>query len=114
MSATPEIPVMMTAITITEPGGPLVLKSQPRPVPSPRPGEILVKVKAAGVNRPDVLQRLGGYPPPPGASPLPGLEVAGEVVALGEGVESWELGDHERADMITQLPGGRRRVLGAG
>jgi len=102
MSATPEIPVMMTAIAITEPGGPLVLKPQPRPVPTPRPGEILIRVKAAGVNRPDVLQRQGGYPPPPGASPLPGLEVAGEVAALGEGAARWRVGD-----AVTALtPGG--------
>jgi len=102
MSATPEIPVMMTAIAITEPGGPLVLKPQPRPVPTPRPGEILIRVKAAGVNRPDVLQRQGGYPPPPGASPLPGLEVAGGVAALGEGAARWRVGD-----AVTALtPGG--------
>jgi len=102
MSATPEIPVMMTAIAITEPGGPLVLKPQPRPVPSPRPGEILIRVKAAGVNRPDVAQRQGSYPPPPGASPLPGLEVAGEVAALGEGAARWRVGD-----AVTALtPGG--------
>jgi NADPH2:quinone reductase len=71
----------MTAISITEPGGPEVLK--PVTIDTPKPGEreILIKVEAAGVNRPDVLQRAGAYPPPPGASPLPGLEVAGEVVA---------------------------------
>jgi putative PIG3 family NAD(P)H quinone oxidoreductase len=83
----------MTAISITEPGGPEVLK--PVTIDTPKPGEreILIKVEAAGVNRPDVLQRAGAYPPPPGASPLPGLEVAGEVVALGEGASQWKVGD---------------------
>jgi NADPH2:quinone reductase len=83
----------MTAISITEPGGPEVLK--PVTIETPKPGEreILIKVEAAGVNRPDVLQRAGAYPPPPGASPLPGLEVAGEVVALGDGASQWKIGD---------------------
>ena len=76
----------MTAIAITTPGGPEVLTPVTLPVPVPKSGEILVKVKAAGVNRPDVLQRQGGYPPPPGAPDTPGLEIAGEVVALGDGV----------------------------
>ena len=76
----------MTAIAITTPGGAEVLTPVTLPVPVPKPGEILVKVKAAGVNRPDVLQRQGGYPPPPGAPDTPGLEIAGEVVALGDGV----------------------------
>ncbi|WP_344697031.1 NAD(P)H-quinone oxidoreductase [Sphingomonas rosea] len=75
----------MTAIEISTPGGPDVLVPGKRPVPQPGPGELLVKVAAAGVNRPDVLQRRGAYPPPPGASDLPGLEVAGEVVAAGQG-----------------------------
>jgi putative PIG3 family NAD(P)H quinone oxidoreductase len=83
----------MTAIAISEPGGPLVLKPEKRPLPEPKPGEILIKVRAAGVNRPDVLQRQGAYPPPPGASDLPGLEAAGEVAALGEGVKRWKIGD---------------------
>jgi NADPH:quinone reductase-like Zn-dependent oxidoreductase len=69
----------MTAIAITTPGGPEVLTPVTLPVPVPKSGEILVKVKAAGVNRPDVLQRQGGYPPPPGAPDTPGLEIAGEV-----------------------------------
>ena len=77
----------MTAIAITTPGGPEVLTPVTLPVPVPKPGEILVKVKAAGVNRPDVLQRQGGYPPPPGAPDTPGLEIAGEVVALGDGID---------------------------
>src|SRR5690606_23979112 len=68
-------------------------KPEERPVPRPRPHEVLIKVKAAGVNRPDVAQRKGHYPPPPGASDLPGLEVAGEVVAVGTEVTRWQLGD---------------------
>ncbi|RIK84519.1 MAG: NAD(P)H-quinone oxidoreductase [Hyphomicrobiales bacterium] len=83
----------MTAIAITEPGGPLVLKPESRPVPRPGPGEIVIRVRAAGVNRPDVAQRQGTYPPPPGASDLPGLEVAGEVAATGEGAARWRTGD---------------------
>lgn len=83
----------MTAIAISEPGGPLVLKPDRRPVPSPGLGEILIRVRAAGVNRPDVLQRKGAYPPPPGASDLPGLEAAGEVVAVGGNVARWRIGD---------------------
>ncbi len=87
------LPETMTAIAIAEPGGPLVLKPQARPVPQPQAGEILIRVRAAGVNRPDVLQRQGAYPPPPGASDLPGLEAAGEVVALGEGALRFRIGD---------------------
>ena len=82
-----DIPEKMQAIEIAAPGGPDVLRLAERPVPRPGPGEVLVKVAAAGVNRPDVLQRLGLYPPPPGASDIPGLEVAGIVVAAGEGAE---------------------------
>ncbi|MEP2379163.1 alcohol dehydrogenase catalytic domain-containing protein, partial [Parasphingorhabdus sp.] len=77
----------MTAIAITEPGGPDVLQPQTMALPEPAAGEVLIKVAAAGVNRPDVIQRMGFYPVPPGASPLPGLEVSGTVVALGQGVE---------------------------
>lgn len=87
------LPATMTAIEITESGGPEVLQPVERPVPVPTAGEILIAVAAAGVNRPDVVQRLGLYPPPPGASDLPGLEVAGTVVALGEGVTGWKEGD---------------------
>src|SRR4051812_17363369 len=83
----------MTVIGISKPGGPGVLLPETRAVPSPGAGEILVKVQAAGVNRPDVAQRSGAYPPPPGASDLPGLEIAGEVVALGEGAVRHKLGD---------------------
>ena len=80
-----DIPATMTAIEISEHGGPEVLKPVTRPVPVPGPGEVLIKVAAAGVNRPDLLQRKGAYPPPPGASDLPGLEVSGTVVAAGQG-----------------------------
>src|SRR3954452_4132515 len=88
-----QLPAQMTAVAISKPGGPEVLVPETRPVPQPKPGEILIKVQAAGVNRPDVAQRSGSYPPPPGASDLPGLEVAGEVVALGEGATKHKLGD---------------------
>ena len=87
------VPATMTAIAISRPGGPEVLVAEQRPLPQPGPGEILVKVAAAGVNRPDLSQREGRYPPPPGASDLPGLEIAGEVVGLGAGVMAWKLGD---------------------
>ena len=86
-------PAQMTVIGISKPGGPEVLLPETRPVPVPAPGELLVKVEAAGVNRPDVAQRSGSYPPPPGASDLPGLEIAGEVVALGAGASRHKLGD---------------------
>ena len=79
------IPDVMTAIDPAKPGGPDVLVPVERPVPTPGPGEVLIEVAAAGVNRPDVLQRQGGYPPPPGAPSIPGLEVAGTVVAVGAG-----------------------------
>jgi putative PIG3 family NAD(P)H quinone oxidoreductase len=83
----------MTAVAITTPGGPEVLQATSLPTPQPGPGQVLVKVTAAGVNRPDVAQRMGHYPPPPGHSPLPGLEIAGEVVAAGSGVARWKAGD---------------------
>jgi putative PIG3 family NAD(P)H quinone oxidoreductase len=86
-------PAQMTVIGISKPGGPEVLVPETRAVPSPGPNEILVKVAAAGVNRPDVAQRSGAYPPPPGASDLPGLEIAGEVVAVGTGATRHKLGD---------------------
>ena len=79
------IPKTMRAVEISVPGGPEVLRLTERPTPVPGRGEVLVKVAAAGVNRPDVLQRMGVYPPPPGASDIPGLEIAGTVVAAGEG-----------------------------
>lgn len=82
----------MTAVAISEPGGPEVLVTEERPVPRPGPGDVLIRVAAAGVNRPDVLQRMGYYPPPPGASDLPGLEIAGTVVAVGPGGDPEMLG----------------------
>ncbi len=91
------IPATMTAIEIREPGGPEALVPTSRPVPEPSAGEVLVKLAAAGVNRPDVLQRQGGYPPPPGASDIPGLEIAGDVVALGPGVDDLKTGDRVTA-----------------
>jgi NADPH2:quinone reductase len=87
----------MTAIAIRKPGGPEVLEPEQRPVPAPGAGEILIKVAAAGVNRPDVMQRKGLYPPPPGASDIPGLEIAGTVAALGPQAARWKLGDRVMA-----------------
>ena len=92
----------MTAIAIREPGGPEVLVTARIPVPVPGPGQLLVRVKAAGVNRPDVLQRQGGYPPPPGAPLTPGLEIAGEVTGLGQRVRRYEVGDR----VCGLVPGG--------
>jgi NADPH2:quinone reductase len=86
-------PKAMRAVEITAPGEPDVLKPVERPTPSAARGEVLIQVKAAGVNRPDCLQRRGRYPVPPGASDIPGLEVAGRIVALGEGVTAWKVGD---------------------
>ena len=94
------VPARMTAIGIKAPGGPEMLVAQERPVPVPGGGEILVKVAAAGVNRPDVMQRQGLYPPPPGAPDIPGLEIAGEIVALGSGVKRWKAGDRVMALVI--------------
>lgn len=88
-----DIPENMIAIGISVPGGPEVLKPEQRPVPRPGEGEILIRVSAAGVNRPDVLQRSGAYPPPKGASDIPGLEVAGQVAAVGSSVTRWKPGD---------------------
>src|SRR5438477_3479298 len=89
----PNLPQTMTAVAISAPGGPDVLKATEMPTPKPGAGQVLVKVAAAGVNRPDVAQRMGVYPPPPGHSPVPGLEVAGEVAAVGAGVTRWKAGD---------------------
>jgi NADPH:quinone reductase len=91
------IPATMTAIGIASPGGPEVLIPQERPVPHPGNGEILIKIVAAGVNRPDVAQRKGVYPPPPGVTDIPGLEVAGVVAACGPGVGRWKPGDEVTA-----------------
>jgi len=93
MSSQTSLPERMTAIQISEPGGPEVLQPQPITVPQPGASDILIKVAAAGVNRPDVMQRQGMYPPPKGASPVPGLEVAGEVVATGPDVSRYKPGD---------------------
>ena len=89
----PTPPSRMTAIGIKTPGGPEALAPEERPVPTPGPTEVLVQVKAAGVNRPDVMQRKGQYPPPPGAPDIPGLEIAGDVVAIGDKVARWKVGD---------------------
>lgn len=95
-------PETMKAVEIAEPGGPEVLRLTERPTPSPGDNEVLIRTAAAGVNRPDVLQRMGLYPPPPGASDLPGLEVAGEIVGLGPAVSGWAVGDQ----VCALLPGG--------
>ncbi len=87
------IPTTMTGIALNGKGGPEVLQPTSMPVPQIGHGQILVRVAAAGVNRPDVQQRMGAYPPPPGHSPLPGLEIAGEVAAVGPGVARWKVGD---------------------
>jgi NADPH2:quinone reductase len=98
----PELPDTMTVMAIRAPGGPEMLQPETRPLPSPGPEQILVRVRAAGVNRVDVMQRMGRYPPPPGASDLPGLEIAGEVAALGAGASRFAVGD-----AVTALvPGG--------
>lgn len=92
----------MRAIAISRHGGPEVLQPVERERPAPKAGEVLIRLHAAGVNRPDALQRAGLYAPPPGASPLPGLEAAGEIAAIGAGVERWKIGDAVTA----LLPGG--------
>jgi NADPH2:quinone reductase len=94
------LPAHMTAIAIKAPGTPDMLVPQERTVPAPGAGEVLVKVAAAGVNRPDVMQRQGNYPPPAGAPDIPGLEIAGEVAALGPGVTRWKIGDQVMALVI--------------
>jgi NADPH2:quinone reductase len=93
-------PTQMTAIGIKAPGGPEMLVPEQRPIPSPGKGEILVKVAAAGVNRPDVMQRQGLYPPPAGAPDIPGLEIAGEIAVLGPGVTRWKIGDRAMALVV--------------
>ncbi len=96
------LPGTMRAIEISEAGGPEVLHLTTRPVPEPSTEDILIKIEAAGVNRPDALQRAGAYAPPPDASDLPGLECSGEVVAIGSGVTRWKIGDK----VCALLPGG--------
>ena len=97
-----DLPVTMRVVEITTPGGPEVLKPATRALPVPGHGEILIRVAYAGVNRPDALQRAGAYAPPPGASPLPGLEASGHVAAVGQGVSRWRVGDA----VCALLPGG--------
>ncbi|MBJ6134785.1 NAD(P)H-quinone oxidoreductase [Ochrobactrum sp. Q0168] len=97
-----DLPSRMTAIEISEPGGPHMLRPVQRSMPEPGEGQVLVRVRAAGVNRPDVLQRQGSYAPPPGASDIPGLEIAGDIVALGAGVKRFKKGDQ----VVALLPGG--------
>ena len=96
------VPESMQVVEIARPGGPEVLRVATRPVPQPKSGEVLIRVAAAGVNRPDCLQRAGSYAPPPGASDLPGLEVSGTVVRVGDGVTQWQQGDQ----VCALTPGG--------
>ncbi len=96
------VPAQMRCVEISQPGPPEVLKLAQRPTPQPQAGEVLIEVAAAGINRPDCFQRAGFYPPPPGASDLPGLEVAGRVVALGEGAAGVAVGD----EVCALIPGG--------
>jgi NADPH2:quinone reductase len=98
----PDLPSQMRAIEIATPGGPEVLRPVPLPLPQPRHGELLLKVTAAGVNRPDVLQRKGAYPPPPGAPATPGLEIAGSIVAKGDGTHRYRINDN----VCALVPGG--------
>jgi NADPH2:quinone reductase len=93
MERSNKLPANMTAIAIRAPGGPDMLVPEQRPLPQLQEGEVLLKVTAAGVNRPDVMQRQGRYPPPAGAPDIPGLEIAGEVAALGKNASKWKLGD---------------------
>lgn len=97
-----ELPETMTAISIHKPGGPEVLVAEEYGVPQPRAGEVLIRVQYAGVNRPDCLQRAGGYAPPPGAPDIPGLEIAGEIVAAGESVDEDVIGNQ----VMALVPGG--------
>ncbi len=96
------LPVSMKHIAVTRPGPPDVMHVAEGPIPKPRDGEVLIEVAYAGVNRPDCLQRAGAYPPPPDASPVLGLEVAGRIVARGAGVTGWNIGD----DVCALVPGG--------
>jgi NADPH:quinone reductase-like Zn-dependent oxidoreductase len=93
MERTMNLPATMKAVEISSPGSPEVLKLTERPVPQPQKGEVLIEVTAAGVNGPDIMQRKGLYPAPAGASDLPGLEVSGAIVAMGDGVSRWSVGD---------------------
>ena len=97
-----DLPADMRVIEISEPGGPEVLREAHRPVPRPAENEVLIRIHAAGVNRPEVLQRMGLYPPPPGATDIPGLECAGEIAAIGANVSDRQIGD----EVCALLPGG--------
>src|SRR5437868_250815 len=94
------LPAQMTVVAIRAPGGPEMLAPQLRPLPEPDPGEVLVRVAAAGGNRPDVMQSKGPDPPPAGATRIPGLEIAGEVVSLGRAVTRWKIGDRVLALVV--------------
>ena len=93
MSQTTNLPASQTSIEITQPGGPEVLQATSRDMPVPTDSQVLIKVAAAGVNRPDVFQRMGFYPPPPGVTDIPGLEASGTIVAVGSAVQRWKVGD---------------------
>ena len=93
MSQTTDLPASQTSIEITQPGGPEVLQATSRDMPVPTDNQVLIQVVAAGVNRPDVFQRMGFYPPPPGITDIPGLEASGTIVAVGSAVKRWALGD---------------------
>ena len=93
MSKIIDLPASQTSIEITQPGGPEVLQPTSRDMPVPTDSQVLIEVAAAGVNRPDVFQRMGFYPPPPGVTDIPGLEASGTVVAIGSGVQRWKVGD---------------------
>ena len=88
-----KLPETMNCIEIPEPGGPEALKTTTRPVPTPAPSEVLIRVEVAGINRPDCIQRQGNYAPPPGTTDIPGLEVSGEIVAVGVDIKNWSVGD---------------------
>jgi len=96
------LPATMRYVAMREPGPPDVLAIAEGPVPQPGPSDVLIRVRHAGVNRPDCIQRAGHYPPPPGASPIIGLEVAGTVVAIGANVVGWDVGD----EVCALTPGG--------
>src|SRR5262245_410095 len=93
MTSHQQLPSTTRVVEIAEPGGPDVLRVAERPLPRPTADDVLIRVEAAGVNRPDVMQRQGKYPPPPGASDVPGLEVAGRVVEAGARAGRWRVGD---------------------
>ena len=93
MSTIIDLPTNQTSIEITQPGGPEVLQATSRDMPVPTDSQVLIKVAAAGVNRPDVFQRMGFYPPPPGVTDIPGLEASGTIVAVGSAVQRWKVGD---------------------